>query len=72
MDFSIRSWEDDFSDAELERYSNLKCLLPSRVIPSLVAIVKEFDITGVQIGDPMYGKMEEDASMWSIWSNERA
>lgn len=45
MDFSIRSWEDDFSDSELERYSNLKCLLPSgRVKPGLVPIVKEFDI----------------------------
>jgi len=45
MDSPVRSWEDDFTDVDRERYTNLKCLLPcGRMVPGLVPIVREFDI----------------------------
>ena len=44
MDTPVRSWVNDFTDVEGERYSNLKCLMPSgRILPGLVPNVKEFD-----------------------------
>ena len=44
MDFSVRSWDDDFTNVQRKRYTNLKCMLPaSRIVPDLVPIVKESD-----------------------------
>ena len=44
MNFSMRSWEDDFTNVDRKQYTNLKCMLPSgRIVPGLVPIVKEFD-----------------------------
>jgi len=46
MDVPLRSWDDDFSELDRQRYMNLKCMMPSgRLLPVLVPIVKKFNPT---------------------------
>jgi len=45
MELPVQPWDEDFAHIDQQRYPNLKCILLSgRILPSLIPILREFDI----------------------------
>jgi len=73
MDCLVRSSEDNFTDVDRERYTNLKCLLPSRrIMPGLVPIVREFGINLTSHWRTSAWKTVKSASVSRTLSKEMA